>query len=316
MAYRLRLVDAIDGALDGAIRRLAVEQTDAALDDVRAHDDLAAAVHDCRKRCKKVRGLVRLVRPALGDQYGAVNRAYRDAARVLSPLRDAHALAGTFDDLVAGADALIEPGRLDDVIDGLHQRAAARSAAVRSDPSEIHEARGQLETARAAIDEWHLDETGWDAIGPGVAKTYGRGRDACVAAADCATAERFHELRKRVKYTWYHLRLLRDAAPWVLAPLADRFHDLSDGLGDAHDLAVLGDQLRSNPDAFGGDAIVGEAVVLADGFRQRLERRSLVVAARLYAEEPDAFAGRLGAYWAAWRRDGTEPRAVGLSSPG
>ena len=48
-----------------------------------------------------------------------------------------------------------------------------------------------------------------------------------------------HEWRKRTKDAGYHVRLLRDAAPSILEPLEDRFHDLSDALGDAHDLVVI-----------------------------------------------------------------------------
>ena len=49
-----------------------------------------ATVHDVRKRCKKVRGLLRLVRPGLGPDYRRANADVRDAARELSSLRDAH----------------------------------------------------------------------------------------------------------------------------------------------------------------------------------------------------------------------------------
>ena len=54
-----------------------------------------------------------------------------------------------------------------------------------------------------------------------------------------------HEWRKRTKDAGYHVRLLRDAAPSILEPLEDRFHDLSDALGDAHDLVVICERLRA-----------------------------------------------------------------------
>lgn len=65
-------------------------------------DDVA---HDVRKRCKTVRALLRLIRDEVGkDVYRRENRALRDAARALSPVRDAAVLIQVHDDVVrAGA---------------------------------------------------------------------------------------------------------------------------------------------------------------------------------------------------------------------
>ena len=75
--------------LTEAARRVAGEQLDDAIDDLSdaVDDDPTEAIHDARKRCKKVRGLVRAVRPALGeDVYRVANDTARDAARELSDL--------------------------------------------------------------------------------------------------------------------------------------------------------------------------------------------------------------------------------------
>ncbi len=45
-----------------------------------------------------------------------------------------------------------------------------------------------------------------------------------------------HEWRKRVKDLWYHVTLLQDAWRPVMSALADEAHELSDRLGDEHDL--------------------------------------------------------------------------------
>src|ERR1041384_5148276 len=58
------------------------------------------ATHDARKRTKKLRALLRLVRPELGDDvYRRENRALRDASRRLSGVRDAWVLVEALDDL-------------------------------------------------------------------------------------------------------------------------------------------------------------------------------------------------------------------------
>ena len=99
MSYRIRP----DATVRTNVRRLVrreLARALAALDEPGALG-LQETVHDVRKRCKKVRGVLRLARPGLGAEYGRANAEVRDAARELSPLRDAHATLATLDELIA-----------------------------------------------------------------------------------------------------------------------------------------------------------------------------------------------------------------------
>lgn len=310
MAYSIRRVD--DTVLD-ALTRIAADQLDVALgdldigDDV-SHDEMVEAIHDCRKRCKKLRGLVRLVRPALGEKrYKKANVTFRDAARELSPYRDDHALLSTFDDLVAAHADRIPDGGLGAIRAGLRDRARRSTETLAAGAKPVDRARRLLDDGRAQIDGWKLDTDGWDAMAGGIATTYERGRRALAVVRDRPDDGEFHELRKRVKYSWYHLRLVARTAPSIVEPLAGRFHDLSDGLGHAHDLVVLRSRILGDPEGFGGDARVRGAVELADGQRELLERRSIALARRLYSEKPKHFVRRLEGYWDAWSDGDAEP---------
>ncbi len=303
VAYRLDL--AID--LDESVRRVARDQCDTAIADLRRIDssDAVEAVHDVRKRCKKIRGLVRLVRPALDGQYSEANVVFRDAGRRLSIYRDSHALLATFDDVIAASTGRLPDGGVGAVRTELARRASTSTETLDGGCADVVEALKLLEVGRAAIDEWELDATGRDAIDGGVATTYRRGSKALAATIDKPKVKRFHELRKRVKYTWFHLRLLESSAPSLLGPLADRWHDLADALGDAHDLAELRRCLHDDIESFGGD--VDGVVLLIDGHRELLERRSLALGSRLFADDVECFTARLGGYWDAHRRWGDEP---------
>nr|WP_240956431.1 CHAD domain-containing protein [Wenzhouxiangella sp. XN79A] len=274
--------------------------------------DVEAAVHDARKRCKKLRGLLRLVRPVIGELYAPGNRAFRDAARRLGPYRDAHALLETFDRLGA-----VAPGRGRDreplaaVRDGLAADAERASTALRDGDDDLEDAahgiEAGVERARRVRIDAAVGPLDASAVRPGLKKTYKRGHKARRTAADSASPEDFHEWRKRCKYTWYHLRLVGHAAPWVLGPLADGFHALSNTLGDAHDLHVLSERLGAEPQRYGGSDAVDRVHVLAGGVRLRLEHAALRGGAVLYAEPPGRFADRLARYWQTFRSDGVEP---------
>ena len=296
MAYRIGPGE----PLDEAVRRIAHEEVDRATAELSGldADNARAAIHQSRKCLKKLRGLVRLVRPALGKAYRPANRVFRDAARELSPYRDAHALAATFDAAIAADPQRVPVGGLTPVWNELVRRADESTRSLSQGSVEVQRAVKLLDGAAETIDTWPLDGADWDALSGGVTQTYRRGVDAVVALGEQPTPERFHELRKRAKYTWYHLRLLRDIAPPVLGPEARRLGTLSDSLGDAHDLAVLRNMLLDDADCFGGDPTVEAALVLLNDYRSLLECRSVTLAGWLYAERPEAFAERLGAYWA------------------
>ncbi len=279
----------------------------AALDD--PNDlGLVETVHDVRKRCKKLRALARLARASI-DNYSDTNRAFRDAARELSGIRDSQVLIEVFDDLVSAAPAGVE------LPDLCASRAALVSAHDRV-TDELHTDRSALLRARALlaqgwdeVQRWDLDDD-FDALAGGLAKTYGR---AAVAFERCleapATAE-LHEWRKRVKYHWYHVRMFTDAAPDILEPWADRLHDLADALGDDHDLAVFVDAL--DPEVHGGDDAVDALRVLAEGRRADLQRAAFALGARLTNEDPDAVVDRVRTCWEAWHTHGDVPDAVSL----
>jgi CHAD domain-containing protein len=310
MAYAFDVEETVPEAVQ-RITKEQVERAVAALEQA-GGDDLEASVHDSRKRAKKLRGLIRLVRPALGDAYRRANGSFRDAGRELSGIRDAQAALATFDALVAASPELLPDGGVGGVRAGL--AALAESAAQADDRQGRTERAVDLFRAGSRqVDRAKLDAPGWAAVGSGLERTYRDGRRALAEARRNADPTVTHEWRKRTKDAWYHVRLLRAAAPSVLEPLEDRFHRLSDALGDAHDLVVITDRLRASPHLFGGQAQVRAARELADTRRAKLERRATRLGVRLYAEKPSRYADRIGAYWHVWHDAGDEKPAGGLA---
>ncbi len=288
-------------AVEDDVRRIMSEQLKKALKALGTVDDEPAeAIYSARKRCKKIRGVARLVRPAMsGERYSKINELARDAGRELAPYRDATAMAETFDRVMelALASSVASDTRRS-VRTALTDRGRALESEAAVENAAVTRARKLLTELDDAIDGVELGDSGFDAIGSGVAKTYRRGRDALDVAGDAPTGANFHEWRKRAKYTRYHLDLLTPSAPSIVAPMERGFHDLTDALGDAHDLVVLGEWFRSGPDEHLGDTT--DLLVVIDGIRVELEHRAIALGRRLYAEPPKQFRKRLGAYWDVW----------------
>ena len=295
MGYRFRHDDA---SVEAGLRRIAREQLTKALAALDEDGALHEGVHEARKRVKKLRGLLRLVRPGFA-RYGKENARLRDAARTLSGLRDRTAMIETLDRLTARY-----PDRIDaDEVAPLRRALEARrdEAARRDDPGDrIAAFREVLRKTRGRAEGWSLKSEGWKALGPGLAASYGRGRTAMAHAHGTDREEDFHEFRKRVKDHGYHARLLAPVWPVLMEPYAVLLDDLGERLGESHDLVtfvplVAASELKTDARAALED--------LAREERRTLEARALVIGARVFAERPKALAKRMGAWWAAWEAD-------------
>lgn len=226
--------------VDLGVRRIASEQIERALDEL-SRDKLGPheKAFAVRKRCKKVRGLIRLVRPAFAG-YAEENAAFRDAARGLAGLRDATAMLDTFDELVSSD---INPARFAPIRSELVRRS---KEAAKADVQEALDAfQHAMEQALERSRHWEIKKEGFEVVRAGLGKTYARAQIDMQTAYDMRSAEAFHEWRKQIKYDRYHTRLLRDA--WELAA-DDRYElakSVSDLLGSDHDLSELGAFLGS-----------------------------------------------------------------------
>ena len=270
------------------VRRVAVERLDDAIEQLDAmmagSADVETAVHEVRKRCKETRGLARLVRPALGDEFRPFDRIVRDAAGQLSAMRDAHALLATLDNLLRTHDL---DDRLQSVRD--HQAALATEAtsSIEAGDERIVVARELLIEARANSRRWKISG-GFDPIAEGLTATYRRGRRAMRTAQRDATDEHMHEWRKSAKHLWYQMRLLRESSPSMIGPLIDELDGLGEALGDDHDLAVLVASLDADPDRFGTPDTVDHARRVAREQQRQLRTPAFRTGAVIYAERPSA----------------------------
>ena len=308
MAYRFKRNDA---SVESAVRRIAGEQIEGAIASIDAGD--TAAVHDVRKCCKKLRGLLRLIRPAFPD-YAEENAAFRATAAMISHARDAKVMEDTFDALVERyADRIDAPA-----LASLRERFA-RDRVIADDnglAEALGGAREQLVAARERADRWALSEAGWKALRGGLEKTYARARKDAREARANPGGETLHELRKRIKYHWYQSRLLENLWPEMMAARRDLARDLSEMLGDHHDLTVFEERLSADPEAFGDPRTVEVVIGLAHARRAALEEEAWPMVDRLLAQSPGALVEQLAVLWRVWRAEdvkeqtGAEPVSV------
>ncbi|MFP4063861.1 MAG: CHAD domain-containing protein [Halochromatium sp.] len=296
--------------LDAEVRRIATELIDHAVAQIDGtkvppHE----AVHEVRKDCKKLRGLLRLLRPAVPKLYKHENAAFRDAAASLSVLRDAEAAIETFDALLNHFRDNIDPESLAPLRHRLEDHKARVATGAQALDEQLDRARTALVAARERVPAWELpsaardagDDAGWSLIGPGLRKTYKRGRWAMQAAYAEPAVAAFHEWRKRAKYLRYQVRLLHASWPRVLNATHKETKYLGDLLGDDHDLAMLEQVIEEAEEL--SPTHDSEQILLALAAQRSEQLRSAAywLGSRLYAEKPKAFDRRMQCYWQAAR---------------
>lgn len=289
----------IDATLVESLRAVANDQIESAMASLESADDnLEEAVHDARKRFKKIRALVRLVRPGLGDTYDLENRFFRDVGRRLSDIRDSQVMIETVERLANQED---DANAIGELLAPVRTALDDRRKVVLENKNigkRIANTLEDLEIARSRVGGWELEEPGVESLRGGLKPTYQRARKRHVDSLQAPEPEVLHDWRKRVKYHLYHCRLMREAWPEAMAARVDALDELADLLGDDHDLVVLSDLLiRGGLDNL-PDANVLVAVTLASKRIHALRKQAFASAPRLFIEKPGNLADRLATTWA------------------
>jgi hypothetical protein len=290
MAFRFRKSDR---SVERAVRRIAGAQIDKAIAAIDGDLDASLVVHDVRRRCKALRGLVRLIGPTF-EAYADENADFRDIGRLLQGLRDARVLQDTFDGLAEASELIDEKSRR-------ACRAALQGRHSGDGAERLKQARERLVLARARVRGWTLAADEWAAIGPGLMRTAIRGRDALDWIGSSHAADPHHELRKHVKYHWQHMRLLRPLAKRQIKARARLAAELGDCLGEHHDLAVLDAALASDASGRGADEQLQAFRLAGRRRRMLLGERGVRMARQLLGETAASLTERFGEDWSAWR---------------
>lgn len=308
MPYRFKL----DEKFDSAFRRIVREQVKQAEAELSAADIPASAIHETRKSIKRLRALLKTAAPSLGAKAARKHdRAFRDIGRELSNRRDGDVLVATIATLESrfGADGISALAPLKTALQNQTGNAEATLDAVR-----VQALRDALKSEGKRLRKARLKGHGLAAIIDGVGATYTAGRRGLKRASKHPTDEHIHELRKAVQAHWRHMSLLSRAWPEEFATRVMAARELSQILGDDHDLALVkaAAVAHAAPDTALSDAAA--IVDLCNRRQDELRATMKPIALRLYAEDPQAFTQRMMVYWQTARRTADATKASSAPS--
>lgn len=272
------------------------------------------AIHDARKRFKRVRSLYRLIQPDAPDFRREENARIREIARTLSSVRDATALVETATYLADFAASPEERAALDAARSTLTARRDRITAEEHDQPSKMATAIDGCREAIAALETLKLSDTPRQ-TSKHLAKAWKKQlKKAHAALTECDTqcgAESYHELRKSGQAYWMHLSLLREIWPSAMLAKQSECKTLVDLLGHEHDLSVLTELVDKEPGLFGNGDMLARLLAAIINRQQTLRREAVEKAHALLAETPEEESALIALLWrrAANAGTGKAPKA-------
>lgn len=278
------IVRIISELLDQARRQLKTPQT-----------DQDAAIHEVRKCMKKLRSLLRLVRPVIRKKrFRAADRAVRDFSRRLGGARDSTVVLATFEALVNHYSDYLSDRTVEPIRQSLteRQRLAQEQHLSSMDSAGLVHDLKKLEKCFKRLD---LVQFSCDTLLDSAKACYREGRAALGVLHVDPSTENAHVMRKHVKYLWYQMRLLQKVDTAQVRQLLLELDELGELLGQDHDLAMLAETLQGSPGICCNSVCCELVGGLIETRRIAILSAALQLADRVYARKPKRFLSGLKA---------------------
>lgn len=291
MTYRFKLQEPVAAG----VRRVALEQIEMAEAKLAAKENTPALIHDARRCLKRLRALLRLIRPGLDEE------AYRDEAerlsgvgKLLAEARDAHVMRQTLIKLENRPEPL--PKGLGTSLRKLLVSAPAPGKRRRGGDGR-RQALLHLKQAKKLFTGKAVQDVEFEHLVEGLERAYDGARKRFRKAYRKPSDESFHAWRKSVQLHWRHMLLLSRGWPEAFSARASEAKELSRLLGEDHDYAML----LALAEGRGAEMLAADdrarLMKLCRACQSELRVQAKPRGARLFAETPDNLTGRIVSYW-------------------
>lgn len=273
-----------------------IDKTITTLKDASTGQEKHESVHTARKCFKKIRAALRLVRDEV-DFYDEQNTFFRDLGRELSDVRDATSRLETVEKLRNHYDSKLYKNTFTELESALNHYRDKLANDVCREGEVLKEIAEKLKSKKEEVPHWTLDIEQFSELKPSVKRVYKRGKHRLTDCEKGGKTEDFHHWRKRAKYLRYQLKMLYAAWPAVLPPLEDELHEITDLLGEDHDLDVLKRWVQDQQFSFSQADEQELFEAISTHHQENLKKRALLLGERWYFQSPSGFTDRLEHYW-------------------
>ena len=249
-------------------------------------------IHEVRTTIKRLRSLLRLMRPVIDPEFfNHENARLRTAAGLLSLARDTEVARETLKTLPVLDQS--DQVAVSSVLSSLESRHNLPNDAGKT----MAEVRRCLEQTRRNFHRLALVGSEREILASGLGAVYRQGRKRMKVAVKRGQDNGFHRWRIRAKNLYYELQFLESVWPKEFRRLLSHLSKLQDQIGVDHDVAVLRSWLKEKPEAFGNTETVQRVVACLDNRTRKLRRSSVRLGRMIWHEKPRRFAREVARHW-------------------
>ncbi len=257
-------------------------------------------IHFVRVQCKRLRALLRLLKPVTDvEAVTRENLRLRDAGRALSGFRDAFVAGETFQQVFEGA----APRHLRDA----SRLLGVKRAQIKSKQDLDTALKECARTLRHIADEFRqlpISARGWMALAPGLEHSYRRARKDYQRCADRGAGhlgDCFHDWRKCVKDLGYQLEIFENLDNKEVHRMRKAVRRLGSLLGEDHDLIVFAEHVREREKHYAGLANFRPVRKRLRRRLKELREKEFTLAHKLFADKPRLWLRALADQWKLWK---------------
>lgn len=290
MTYRFKLQEPVGEG----VRRIGLEQIGIAEAKLASKGDATTAIHDARRCLKRLRALLRLIRPGIEEAiYRREVEHLAATGRLLSRARDLAVMHQTLDQL---------EGRFGPLPNGATERlcrllADGRGSSRRSDAAGRRQAVQRMSHARTLFESKATAAVRLGHLVDGLGRVYRKARKAFRHAYLEPSDDTFHAWRKQVQLHWRHMLLLSRGWPEVLSARAGEAKELSQLLGEDHDYSILVTHAGKADAAFLRPGDISSLSALCRARQAEIRSQAHPRGERLFAEPARNLEHRVALYW-------------------
>lgn len=255
------------------------------------------SIHEIRKSFKKIRSMLRLIRDEIGySSYYRENVFYRDLSRSLSGIRTFRQHEACLRYLQKRLPDSFKNGNADRTLVDLSKQRDEYLFTLKEKRIFISISK-EIKNAKQRILDFDMAKDDFTLVEPGLKRMYKQGKFYYNKCLDKPSIENLHNLRKRVKYLWYQLLLLKPVFPKMIKASYKNFEILSELIGDHRDFLEFIHFFEQSEYFRFDEKLISEIYgIVEQDNKERLEK-SMLLGAKLFFEKPSGFTERIGVYW-------------------
>ena len=280
-----------------AIHRILTEQYEFVIDTCKNYDDPHIAIHDIRKSFKRIRAVLKLIKPDIPfETYKRENILVRDLSRRFSKARNLHVFAEEFETIVAAGILKLSEETTEKVRSHFKEKEST-AVQLLIDLDIFNLVAIRTEEAKNRVAKIDFSTLGPHTIYKGVRDVFSWGQKQMMQTQQIPTDLNLHEMRKRIKALMYLVQLIKDVSPDFFTGYYEGLKSASLALGDDHNMA----EMLSYIDTMDNQVIPWDEKQMLREYiksqRQQIQVDVWPLIAKLYTGQADEFAERIKSYW-------------------